>query len=58
MTDVKIYTTDLVKNINLEIRSSDETEIANEPQTIFGKLAKKLKTDQIMAELNSLSSRS
>ncbi|WP_104469937.1 hypothetical protein [Acinetobacter indicus] len=83
MADVKIYTTDLVKNINLEtrqlsetlvsdfwilfknkqqeileIRSSDETEIANEPQTIFGKLARKLKIDQIMVELNSLSSRS
>ena len=83
MADVKIYTTDLVKNINLEtrqlsetlvsdfwilfkneqqeileIRSSDETEIANEPQTILGKLARKLKTDQIMVELNLLSSRS
>jgi hypothetical protein len=30
----------------------------NEPQTIFGKWARKLKADQILQELNLLSSKS
>ena len=83
LADVKIFTTDLVKNVNLEttkisetlvsdfwalfegeqqqileIRLSDETEVINEPKTNFGRLARQLNADQILAELNSFSSES
>ena len=42
----------------LEIRFSNASEMIAEPQTNFGKLARKLKADQILQELNLISSRS
>lgn len=39
----------------LEIRSSNDSERITEPQTNFGKFARKLKANQILEELNLLS---